>query len=328
MEHLLYLLPARPQPAFVRYGATTIIVLVCFLLQIGVQYQSAFFALFLFLPGIFLGAVLFDRGSGFYATALSTLLSLVAINPSSRLGIAPQQIVPVVLFVLIGLAIATVSEALRSALERAQAAEQALTLRLEELNHRIRNNLAIITSVLELQARSHKEEQVKLAFASAVGRVNVIANAHDHLLPQDPHASIEMREYLTRCCQNLGDALRDVRPIAVNVDVANILLRSDKAVAIGMIVNELVTNAFKHAFPGDRAGAVTVSLQPTNPKELTLIVEDDGTGCPPNAEENLGSRIIRLLVRQVGATMKMENANPGCRAVVILPKRATPTHAA
>jgi two-component sensor histidine kinase len=67
--------------------------------------------------------------------------------------------------------------------------------------------------------------------------VDVIANAHDHLLPQDPQASIDMREYLTGCCRNLRDALRDVRPIAVNVDVANILLRRDKAVAIGMVVN-------------------------------------------------------------------------------------------
>src|ERR1700730_14202394 len=197
MEHLLYLLPTRPQPAVVRYGLTTVIVLVGFLLQLGVQYQSGYFGFFLFLPGIFLAAVLFDRGSGFYATLLSTLLSLVAINPSGSLSIAPEQIVPLVLFVLIGLAMATMSEALRSALEKAVAAQQSTTLMLDELNHRIRNNFAMITSVLELQGRSQREQAVKDALASAVGRVNVIANAHDHLLAQDPHASIDMREYLT-----------------------------------------------------------------------------------------------------------------------------------
>jgi two-component sensor histidine kinase len=83
-----------------------------------------------------------------------------------------------------------------------------------------------------------------------------------------------------------------------------------------MVVNELVTNAFKHAFPGDRAGTVTVSLQQTKVDELTLTVEDDGKGCPDNAAENLGSRIVRLLVQQLGSTMKRETAQRGCRVLL------------
>lgn len=321
MEHLLHLLPTRSQPLWVRYAVTTAIVLVCFLLQVGVQYQSGFFAFFLFLPAIFLGAVLFDRGSGFYATFLSTLLSFITLAPSGSWTIAPEHIVPLVLFVLIGLAMATMSEALRKALENAVAAQQATTLKLDELNHRIRNNFAMISSVLALQARSQKDQAVKDALASAMGRVDVIANAHEHLVPQDPNASIDMRDYLTGCCKHLGDALRDVRPIAVNVEVEDILLRSDKAVAIGMIVNELVTNAFKHAFPGDQAGTVAVSLQRMNVTELALTVLDDGKGCPPDAGENLGSRIIRLLVQQLGSSMKREAANPGCRVVLTIPEQ-------
>jgi len=129
-------------------------------------------------------------------------------------------------------------------------AEQSAEVLLYELNHRIRNNFAMIASVLELQKRSVKEEAAKDAFASAVARVHVIANAHDHLLPKEGQSLIDMREYLTVCCQNLGDALRDVRPIAVNVSAAQILLRDDRAVSIGLIVNELVTNAFKYAFSG------------------------------------------------------------------------------
>src|SRR5262249_47434366 len=155
-------------------------------------------------------------------TVLSTLLSIVDLNPAGGLAVQGRHILPLVLFFLIGLAMATLSEALRTALEKAVAAQRATTLMLQELNHRIRNNLAMVASVLELQMRSQKEQAVKDAFASAVGRVHVIANAHDHLLPQDIEASIDMREYLRKCCQNLGDALRDVRPIAVNVTVADI----------------------------------------------------------------------------------------------------------
>jgi two-component sensor histidine kinase len=118
----------------------------------------------------------------------------------------------------------------------------------------------MVASVLELQKRSEKEQRVKEAFASAVARVYVIANVHDHLLPKEGKSLIDMREYLTVCCQNLGDALRDVRPIAVNVSAEQILHREDRAVAVGLIVNELVTNAFKHAFPDDRGGTVNVGL--------------------------------------------------------------------
>jgi two-component sensor histidine kinase len=197
----------------------------------------------------------------------------------------PEYLLPFLLFVLVGLALATVSEAMRNALEKAVAAERSAEVLLYELNHRIRNNLSMVASVLELQKRSQKEQAAKDAFASAVARVHVIANAHDHLLPKEGQSLIDMREYLTVCCQNLGDALRDVRPIAVNVTTKQILLRDEMAVSIGLIVNELVTNAFKYAFPGDRGGTVNVTFHRRNGK-LELIVEDNGEGWPAPGSED------------------------------------------
>ena len=192
---------------------------------------------------------------------------------------------------------------------------------LYELNHRIRNNLAMVASVLELQRRAQKDQGAKDAFASAAGRVHVIANAHNHLMPKDGQSLIDMREYLTVCCQNLGDALRDVRPIAVTVNAEQILLRDDKAVSVGLIVNELVTNAFKYAFPEDRGGTVNVVLRHESDHTLKLVVEDDGEGCPEDAREGLGSRIVRLLAQQLGSTIRRERANPGCRVSLTIPER-------
>jgi two-component sensor histidine kinase len=108
--------------------------------------------------------------------------------------VPPQYLLPLVLFVLVGLALATMSEAMRKALEKAVAAEQSAEVMLHELNHRIGNNLAMIASVLELQKRSQKEQGAKDAFASAVARVHVIAKAHDHLLPKHAQSAIDMRE--------------------------------------------------------------------------------------------------------------------------------------
>ena len=320
MENLLLLLPDRPQSIFARYGATTLIVLVCFALQIGVEFQSGMFTFFLLLPGIFLAAILFDRGSGFYATILSTALSIAVLFPSDR-GVPPAQyLLPFVLFVLVGLALATISEAMRKALEKAVAAERSAEVMLYELNHRIRNNLAMISSVLELQKRSQKEQGSKDAFASAVARVHVIANAHSHLSPKDGQSLIDMREYLTVCCQNLGDALRDVRPIAVSVNAEQIFLSADRAVSMGLIVNELVTNAFKYAFPDERGGTVNVMLQRVNDGKLALVVEDNGNGCPEDSKEGLGSRIVRLLAEQLGSAITRVSAKPGCRVSLTIPE--------
>jgi two-component sensor histidine kinase len=321
MENLLLLLPNRPQSILVRYGVTTLIVLVCFALQIGVEFQSGMFTFFLLLPGIFFVSILFDRGSGFYATLLSTALCIAALLPSDSWLLSPQYLLPFVLFVLVGLALAITGEAMRKALEKAASAERSAEVLLYELNHRIRNNFAMVASVLELQKRSVKEQAAKDAFASAVARVHVVANAHDHLLPKEGQSLIDMREYLTVCCQNLGDALRDVRPIAVSVSAAQILLREDRAVSIGLIVNELVTNAFKYAFPDDRGGIVNVILHRASDDKLELVVEDNGKGCPNDAKEGLGSRIVRLLAQQLGSTITRASANPGCRVSLAIPER-------
>jgi two-component sensor histidine kinase len=132
---------------------------------------------------------------------------------------------------------------------------------------------------------------------------------------------VDMREYLTVCCQHLGDALRDVRPIAVNVNAAQILLRDDRAVSVGLIVNELVTNAFKYAFPDDRGGTVNVMVHRESDGRLELVVEDNGKGCPEDAKEGLGSRIVRLLAQQLGSTLRRTAANPGCRVSLTIPER-------
>jgi hypothetical protein len=132
--------------------------------------------------------------------------------PSESWLLPSQYLLPLLLFMPVGLALATMSEAMRKALEKA-VAEQSKEVMLQELHHRIRNNLSMVASVLELQLRSQKEQGAKDAFASAAARVHVIAHAHDHLLPKHGQSAIDMREYLTACCRNLGDALRDVRQL-------------------------------------------------------------------------------------------------------------------
>ena len=130
-----------------------------------------------------------------------------------------------------------------------------------------------------------------------------------------------MPQYLGEVCWKLGEGLRGIRPIAVEVDADRVETRSQLATRIGLIVNELVTNALKHAFPDERGGTVSVRLRRTG-DELTLTVEDDGIGCPDAPAEGLGSRIVRLLVQQLRGHMTRELANPGCRVTIVIPAAA------
>jgi two-component system, sensor histidine kinase PdtaS len=130
--------------------------------------------------------------------------------------------------------------------------------------------------------------------------------------------TVNMLQYLEAVCWRLGEALRDVRPIAVSVDAENATLDGRQAVRIGVGVNELVTNAMKHAFPGDRGGTIQVRLL-RRPTDLIIIVEDDGAGCPEDAQVGLGSRLVMLLAQQSGGIIKRESAKPGCRVVITIP---------
>lgn len=272
---------------------------------------------YLMFPAIFLASVLFNRASGIYATALSAVLLYLLTKPAESLLLPQIYILPLLTFVVVALGLAIVSEALRAAWDRAVAAERAKDMLLQELGHRTKNNLAIVISVLSLQARSKGNPEVRLALEKAVSRIQAMASAHDHFQPFGRNGRVEMRSYLEDLCRHLGDALRDVRPIAVKVEADEVNLKTEQAIPLGLIVNELVTNALKHAFPDDRSGTVAVTLRNTRPS-LTLIVEDNGIGFPPSREERLGSRLTRLLAEQLGATITWEKDGPGCRVRAIL----------
>lgn len=317
MENLLYQLASKRFPVLLRYGVTTVIVGAFFLLRVAMAEKAGTYGFFVFIPAVFLSALLFDRGSGILATALCTAGIVYLLEPYGEFTVTRQHFIPVVFFTLECIGIAVLCEALRKALERATRAEHQKDLLFQELGHRTKNNLQMIASVLALQARAQKDTTLRASFDAAVARVQVIANAHDRLQPNGHEGSVNLRDYLEDLCTNLGDSLRDLRPVAVRMTVEPIMVSADKAVPLGLIVNELVTNAFKYAFPEGSEGAVHVILRRLNEKEVELIVEDNGVGCT-SLHEGLGSRLVRILVQQLGGQISREQAKPGCLVTACL----------
>lgn len=315
MAHLLEYLPAKPRSAATRIVLTTVVVGLSVLVMLGIYQRGGLLGFFILLPSIFIASVFFDRGSGIYAAVLSTAILYVVVTPDGTVLLPSEFILPLLLFLFVGLAFAVMSEALRTGLERAAAAEHAKDLLLQELGHRTKNNLAMVISVLTIQARMKSNAEARSALEKAITRIQAIASAHDYFRPLEAGGRVEMKHYLEQLCSHLGDALRDVRPIAVRVDSAEIFLRTEDAVHVGLIVNELVTNALKHAFPDDRAGAVEVTLRKDS--ALTLLVRDDGVGCSELTREGTGSRLTRLLAQQIKASIAREQCDVGCRVRVV-----------
>jgi two-component sensor histidine kinase len=315
VEALLKFLPSPGQPRAVRYGIAVILVAVFFVFSLAAGIAvGPFEFLFLILP-VLLASVLYDRGSGFLASGLSILAMASQLDwRADPVG----NLAALVIFAIVASFVAVFCEALRKALERGAAAQEELKLLLAEQRHRMKNDLALLSSMITLQARSQASPPVRTALESAAARLHVFAEGQDQLQFATGDQTVHMQEYLEDVCQRLGEALRGVRPIAVWVDCENVTIDSKQAIRIGLMVNELATNALKHAFPNDHGGTIQVRLQ-RRPTDLIIMVEDDGVGCPEQLQIGLGSRLITLLAEQSGGSIKRETANPGCRAVITIP---------
>ncbi|CUT12620.1 sensory transduction regulatory protein [Bradyrhizobium sp.] len=322
MENLLVsLLPKEQYSVAVRYAATLLIVGVATLLRLSLSDELQHYPVLLFFPAVFLSALLFDRGSGFFATIVSAVVAAyLFIAPSESFEIDIREFVPLSIFIVTGFTISAVTEALRQAIQKLARSETQKSLLLEELSHRTKNDLFMVSSVLTLQARAQSDPNVRAALQAAVARVAVIARAQERLRGDNDGGSVEMAAYLEDLCRTLGDMLRDVRPIAVLVSADKLEVNSSDAVSIGLIVNELVTNAIKYAFPDDRGGTVKVTLAQTG-GGVELVVEDDGVGCPPEPSPGDGSRLVRLLAAQMQGDLSRDPRHAGCKTVVRLPIR-------
>jgi two-component sensor histidine kinase len=257
---------------------------------------------------------MFDRGSGFLALVLSAALMALIMPWGHNVHV---HLAALTIFALIGVSLAFVGEGLHRALEDAQKAQQAQGLLLAEMTHRVKNKFAMILSLIGLQARQSPAE-TRAALEAVARRVRVIASMHDHLQMARHGNLVEMSAYLGELGKSLGDTVRELRPVTVSVSSHPLRLEPDRALAIGLIVTELITNAFKYAFIDDQIGHVVVRLDATA-GQIELSVGDDGVGYPEQGEPGLGTRLVTLLVDQLGGTLKRENLPRGCRVSVTVP---------
>lgn len=200
----------------------------------------------------------------------------------------------------------------------ALAAERALLLR--EVNHRVGNSLQLIASMLTLQSNSADNPEVSEALTLATSRVLAVAQVHRRLYTSGDVQSVAMDQYLESMMEDLRRSSERNELTQLSLDCDPVSIDPDRAVAIGMILNELVINALKYAYPNG-SGAVRVAFKKIE-DHLELSVEDEGVGFTPQANPNstgLGQRIIRAMADKLHAQMEITAKTPGARVAVSFP---------
>ncbi|MGE0042051.1 MAG: sensor histidine kinase [Vicinamibacterales bacterium] len=204
--------------------------------------------------------------------------------------------------------------------------EQALraTLRakevlLREIHHRVRNNLQIISSMLDLQGE-RLEPAAAAALERSRERVRAIALVHERLIRDETDSRIEFGGYIEGLSESVWQAARAAeRGVTLDVSAAETWLDLDRAVPLGLILQELVSNALRHAFPDRRPGQVHIRLAPLDDERIELAVADTGVGLGTPRQAGLGLTLADQLARQLGATLLLEpRRGGGLRAAVIL----------
>ena len=317
IETFLNSLPKKPQPAVIRYGITTFIVFGFYLLQQVVVERSEIFGFFLMYPAIFFAGVAFDRGSGFWATGLSTALLIWSIIGHENGQLPLSYFLPLILFAIVGALVAALSEALRHEWERAVSAEKTTALLMRELQHRTKNDLSTAAAVLSLQARANSNPAVGTALADARDRLQVLSKAHDHFAGEGIQ-NIQMKPFIEGLCANLADTMQHMCTVKVDAACPDLALPRERAVPIGLVLNELITNAFKHGFPRGGTGRVQVTL--SEGRDVCLEVEDNGKGCQKETREGLGTLLVRQLTNQIGGTIERTEASRGCKVTLRVPR--------
>src|SRR3954462_12820874 len=186
--------------------------------------------------------------------------------------------------------------------EQLQASLGGQEALLKEGPHRVKNTLQLISSLLSLQASRIAEPAVAELFAESRNRVRSMALVHENLYRAGNFARISMATHIQNLCAHLIRAYgMNSRRIELAIQISDVQLDLDRAVPCGLIVNELVSNALKHAFPDGREGRVCVELQPFGGKQQVLVVGDNGIGMPHDLDyhraESLGLQLVDKLTQ-------------------------------
>lgn len=183
---------------------------------------------------------------------------------------------------------------------------------LQEIHHRVKNNLQLVASLLELRSRGMENLAAKAAFNDSIGRIRSMAILHEKMYGSNIVGNVNFGEYIKSLFEPLAEAFNKDLPINFVVDSDHFMLDLNRAIPLGLILNELLTNSVKHAFSSSKPPEIMVKIR-TNMDKVAMVVADNGTGLPADVDlfksDSFGFKIVRLLIEQIDGQIKVQNSN-------------------
>ncbi len=194
---------------------------------------------------------------------------------------------------------------------------------LREIHHRVKNNMQIISSLLNLQSAYFQDSEAVNVFKESQNRIRSMALIHEKLYQSGNIAGVKLGDYVQDLASHLMSSYSlDSTKIRLTTDIENVSLGIDTAISLGLIVNELLSNAFKYAFPNGASGEIKLSYKPTEGNTSTLIIHDNGIGFPKNIDfrqtDSLGLQLVNTLVEQLEGNIELNRMN-GTEFTIVLP---------
>lgn len=210
-----------------------------------------------------------------------------------------------------------------------QLAKQALELALDEknillqeVNHRVKNNLSIVASLMNLQSQKSNDDYHKELFIECRNRLDSIATVHELIYKAKSYSHINFKEYLNQIIDHISDSYSSINHIKIIKDITEVNVDISAAIPLALIVNELITNAYKHAFANKEEGVIEVSLMENN-KQVFLTIEDNGRGFDKTIipKNSIGMDILGGLIEQINGTCNLTSDEKGTQFKISFSKK-------
>lgn len=317
----------RRWPLWARLGVTTTALAAVHLFQIPLEREIPGEPFLLFFLVVMASVLAYGRAVGLFGVALSALLSVFFFEPGTLALRHAADLAGIEIYALLAagsvFGLAGLVDALIAADDAARVLEQserARSVLLRELAHRVANNFASVASLIRRRANLVDDAEARSVLNEAVEQVMVLARVHSRLRAEGDDVSLDGKSFLEELCDDLKVLIGRNQPLVIECAAVSRCLSVAQAVPLGLIVNELVTNAVKYAFPPGRPGTIRVSLDEAD-GHLRLGVEDDGVGLGSGRVEGtgIGMDLVRALCQQLGGKLEVTSRQGGARFSVAFP---------
>ncbi|WP_264790812.1 tetratricopeptide repeat-containing sensor histidine kinase [Aureispira anguillae] len=220
---------------------------------------------------------------------------------------------------------------LKQHLQKIESQSQERKALLKEIHHRVKNNLQVITSLLHLQANQNKEDNAQQFVQKSQYRINAMAMVHEMLYQSDDLSKINLETYLRELIHSLILTTNNTsKNIQLDLQVPTLNLGLDTAIPLGLLINEIVTNALIHGFKNKTEGAIYLHIKAQTAPKFTLTIGDNGAGCPREINfeksKSLGIKLMKKLSRQLLGNIQLDKNKPGCHYSVEFQEIAENAH--